>query len=278
MNKMPVDIKKACAIGLRFDNMIIPDFIVERSLHGLHPLNSREQRFSGVLETPRGKRKAMLKLSGGHTTMSPRWRFRKKTGAWHGEWLMRSVCILLYLLASFSAAFAGAASDCGQSKNHEARIAGCTLIAEGKAEGNKQNALTHRADAYYQKREYDSALSDLDEVLRQEPKHLSALLLRGAVYLEKQDYDNAIADCTEAMRLSPGNALLLQVRCTAYLAKSDYDGAIADCSEAIRLKPNRVIALMLRGTAYGGKGWTMRAASDFYHAAKKCVKEGCSAD
>jgi tetratricopeptide (TPR) repeat protein len=189
---------------------------------------------------------------------------------------MRSFCILVFLLASFSAAFADATADCEQIKNHDLRIAGCTLIAEGKAEGNVKTALRNRADAYYNKSDYDHALSDLNEVLRQEPKHLSALVLRGGVYLEKSDHDNAITDYSEAIPLLPDNPWLLQARCAAYLGKGDYDHAIGDCSEAIRLKPNLAIALTLRGSAYSAKGWAVRAASDFYHAAKMCVKEGCS--
>jgi hypothetical protein len=31
MNEMPVDIKEARAVGLRFDNVIVPDFVVKRS-------------------------------------------------------------------------------------------------------------------------------------------------------------------------------------------------------------------------------------------------------
>jgi hypothetical protein len=46
---MPVDVKEARAVRLRFNGVIVPDFIVECSCHGLHPLRSRERFWHGVL-------------------------------------------------------------------------------------------------------------------------------------------------------------------------------------------------------------------------------------
>ncbi len=59
MNEVTVDIKEARAIGLRIDDVIVPDFIVKCSCHGLTLLGSRERPcFSVVLGTGRAESKA----------------------------------------------------------------------------------------------------------------------------------------------------------------------------------------------------------------------------
>src|SRR5213082_1238932 len=55
--------------------------------------------------------------------------------------------------------------------------------------------------------EYDKAIADYDEVIRLDPKDVSAYIYRGCAYHGKGDYDKAIADYDEAIRLDPKYAL-----------------------------------------------------------------------
>lgn len=90
MNEMPVDIKQARAVGLAFDNVVIPNFIVECSFHGLSARGQLSicerfrKRTAGKLGAIRAKAmpkrgQAAVKLSStsklGQCTPK-RWRFR----------------------------------------------------------------------------------------------------------------------------------------------------------------------------------------------------------
>jgi hypothetical protein len=60
MNKVAVDIKKARAIGLRLDDVVVPDLIVECSCHGFEPfgLTRAPHCFADVLGSRRAESKA----------------------------------------------------------------------------------------------------------------------------------------------------------------------------------------------------------------------------
>ncbi|MCU0400762.1 MAG: tetratricopeptide repeat protein, partial [Algoriphagus sp.] len=60
--------------------------------------------------------------------------------------------------------------------------------------------------------------------------------------LASADYDRAIAEADELIRQNPNDAEAYQARGMAYQNhKKDYDRAIADLSEAIQLNPQHAI-------------------------------------
>jgi Flp pilus assembly protein TadD len=73
---------------------------------------------------------------------------------------------------------------------------------------------------------------------------------RGWDFYNRQDYDRAISEYNEAIKLEPHNATYYFARGVAYLDTNDYDKAISDFNEAIRLEPNNASAYNNRGTAY----------------------------
>jgi tetratricopeptide (TPR) repeat protein len=66
----------------------------------------------------------------------------------------------------------------------------------------------------------------------------------------KKDYDRAIADLTEAIRQNPTDDRGFKFRGTTYYFMRDYDRAIADLTEAIRIEPDDEETLDLRNRAY----------------------------
>ena len=92
-----------------------------------------------------------------------------------------------------------------------------------------------RANAYYQIGEYDKAIADYNEVIRE------AILLdygngftyhsRADAYFQKGDYDKAMADYDEALRLDSQHATGYQSRRHVYRGHV-YDG-IGDYDRAI---------------------------------------------
>ena len=95
------------------------------------------------------------------------------------------------------------------------------------------------ACAWYEKNQYDNAITDFDEAIRLDPDARS-YVDRGDDWFVQDELDKAIADYNEAIRLDPHDARAYLNRGLAWLNKKEYDKAIADTGEAIRLYRKRV--------------------------------------
>src|ERR1700680_2773098 len=98
-------------------------------------------------------------------------------------------------------------------------------------------AYVVRGRAFHAKGEYERAIADYSEALKNEPGNVLAMQGRGNACFAKKDYDRAIADYSAAIWLTPNNFRLYQDRAQAYEMKAQYDRAIADYSEVIRMQP-----------------------------------------
>jgi len=96
----------------------------------------------------------------------------------------------------------------------------------------------------------------------------SSFLKRGIEYFEKGDYDSAITDTSESIKLNPNDAMAYGTRGAAYKGKKDFDNAVADFDEAIRLDPNNAPAYGNRGLTYFAKGDKDQAILDLEMAVK----------
>jgi tetratricopeptide (TPR) repeat protein len=130
-----------------------------------------------------------------------------------------------------------------------------------------------QADVYYKKKDFDSAIRELNEAIRLNPKSASMYIKRGDAYSKKNDYDRAIANYAEAIKLEP-TVVGYNSRGINYLDnKKDYDRAIADFTESIRLDPNHSYTYNLRGEAYLLKKDYDRAIADFEAALRLDPKD-----
>ena len=157
---------------------------------------------------------------------------------------------------------------CYKSTNADITINYCTqAIESGQLSGRGLAfAFYKRANAYYEKGEYDRAIEDYDQAIRLNPKHPDAFSNRGVAYARKGDYDRAIENYNEAIRLNPKHPDAFSNRGVAYARKGDYDRAIENYNEAIRLNPKHAGALYGRGNAYRRKGDYDRAIENYDEA------------
>ena len=143
--------------------------------------------------------------------------------------------------------------------------------------GQFASAHYNRGNSYYQKGNYNQAISDYTDAIRHNPSFARAYDNRGVVYLRMGNYDQAIQNYNEAIRLDPGNALTYNNRGSAYDnrgdhggAIADYDRAIADFTQAIRLDtlegPRKAWPFNNRGNTHRAKGQYDRAIADFDQA------------
>lgn len=136
--------------------------------------------------------------------------------------------------------------------------------------------FNNRGLAYANKKDYDHAIEDYDQVVRLGLKDSDALYRRGLVYFGKNDYSRAIQDFDEALERNPDNVAILQSRGWAYENKNDYEQAIRDYDRAISLRSNYGPALIRRAKIYEAKRQYEQALADYEaatHADPKFASE-----
>jgi|GEM_PF-864430 len=119
---------------------------------------------------------------------------------------------------------------------------------------------------FYNKGEYDQAISDFTKAIELKPDYALAYCNRGNSRDEKGEYDQAIADYTKAIELNPDYAGAYNNRGISWKNKGEYDKAIADYTEAIALKPIYAEAYNNRGISLNGKGEYDQAIADYTKA------------
>jgi len=183
---------------------------------------------------------------------------------------------VLALALSTTGAWADRYSDCGEGKNIDRQIRGCTQIIEGgeqEPQKNKANAHVYRALAYFVRGDFDLAIADYDKAIALNPNNAAAYNNRAVIYHEKGEYDRSIADLTKAITIDPSKVYFIN-RGSVYSGMGQVERAIADYTMAMDLNPNDAIALdandaaayNYRGVAHVMKGNKEQAIADFRKA------------
>jgi tetratricopeptide (TPR) repeat protein len=152
----------------------------------------------------------------------------------------------------------------------DARIAACdAALAKLTEEAARENfvlfldrarAFAWRGWASYEKGNYDTALTDLDEAIRTDPNFKFMFFFRGRVHLAKKDYTRAAADLTHAAQnnFQPAFAQLA----AAYFEQKDYPAAMNQLDEALRRDASDVEALFTREKVHMALGKSADALRD----------------
>jgi tetratricopeptide (TPR) repeat protein len=154
--------------------------------------------------------------------------------------------------------------ECANGAAEEA-VAVCTRLL-ALDPGKSDAAYMYRGIAYYRRRDFDRAISDLDQAIRLGPKVFNAYMYRSIVYQAQRDYDRAIADYDQAIKIYPNNSFAYNNRGWLYDERGDYDRAIADFNRATEINANFALAHRNRGLTYSKKGEYDRAIADLEEA------------
>lgn len=125
-----------------------------------------------------------------------------------------------------------------------------------------QAAYNLRGSAYYDKGEYEIAISDFDDALKLGPPSGTIFHNRGNAWRGKHDYAKAIADYDMAIKADPKSAFSFQNRGISKEALGDLDGALSDINQAIRLDPSLPQPLINRTAIWRARGDLDRAIAD----------------
>jgi tetratricopeptide (TPR) repeat protein len=131
---------------------------------------------------------------------------------------------------------------------------------------------------------YEEALSDLDEVLRQNAACAGAYSQRAVVSYYRDDFEGTIADCTKAIRLAPTGIECRACRGWAYYKLGRTEQAIEDFEKVIAVGDDKVES-GLTGTLAGmenegnaaklahlGRGAIRREKGDYGGAIQDCTR------
>ncbi|TKW78951.1 MAG: tetratricopeptide repeat protein [Bradyrhizobium icense] len=124
-------------------------------------------------------------------------------------------------------------------------------------------AYNLRGSAYYDKGEYDIAISDFNDALKTATGDVGIIYHnRGNAWRGKNEFAKAIDDYSMSIKLGPKSAFSYQNRGTSKRALGDLEGALADINEAIRIDPSLAQPLTHRAVIWRAKGDLDRAVAD----------------
>jgi tetratricopeptide (TPR) repeat protein len=151
-------------------------------------------------------------------------------------------------------------------KDYDRGIADLTRVVSDKgtdlSSGCRLWALMHRGLAYMMRRNYQRAITDLDEAARRSALDWEFLACRGECRFHTGDLERAIADFTAAIRVRPDKAWLDERRAASYDRKHDLDRCLSDRDQVVRISPSDPLGYFHRLSARIQKNDVMGAMAD----------------
>jgi tetratricopeptide (TPR) repeat protein len=154
--------------------------------------------------------------------------------------------------------------ECEQGKADK-RVAACSrIIGDSSATGAERiAALYARSEINWDRRQYESVISDLDHLLSLDTRHALAFNRRGLAKSEVNRSAEAISDFDRALSLDPTLVWAYNNRGSAHRARGDFDRALADYAEAIKRDPLYLFPIRNRGYTYERMGFFAEAERNY---------------
>ena len=111
--------------------------------------------------------------------------------------------------------------------------------------------------------DYDSALADMNEALRLDPKEVSYYFNRARIKYHQDDLQGAMADYDYILKLDPDNTMTYYNRGLLRMQVGERNKAISDFTKVIKAEPDNYFAIYNRALLYDMIGNYRKAISDF---------------
>ncbi len=181
--------------------------------------------------------------------------------------MLRAVLILLFSMLTGLVAHAASEADrtaCLQASGDKAVALCGRIIADAKSSiEHRSVALFRRASVLGDRRQYEAAIADLDQLVTLQPNHALAFNRRGHSKAELNRHDQAIADFDKAIAIDPGLARAYNGRGNAHRAKGEFDRALVDYAEAMQREPGFLWPLRNRAYAHERLGLFAEAEAGY---------------
>ncbi len=143
------------------------------------------------------------------------------------------------------------------------------LFAAGVSVSQTNDVLIEKARVAIEKRDYTSAMTDLNAVLKRQPANEAALTLRARVYVRQNKFAESWADAAKVLARNPNNYEALNVRGVIKRERDgDLKGALDDFLKVAALKPDFYLGLLNIGLTNRQLGKMTEALAAFDQAIK----------
>ena len=95
-----------------------------------------------------------------------------------------------------------------------------------------------RGFAYASNQQFQEAIQDFTEALKNKPDDPRAYEQRAAVEMKMYDYDKALGDYSEIIKLKPNEVRYYNYRAYIYELKDDLQNSMADTDKILKMDPN----------------------------------------
>jgi len=102
----------------------------------------------------------------------------------------------------------------------------------------KSIALYNESNNYYQKKEYDKALTAINKAIEIDPQYAAAYVKRSNIYFTKGQKEEAKKDLDKAIAVKPDYAEAYRFRALQFVTEKNFGKAIEDFTKAIELDPS----------------------------------------
>jgi lipoprotein NlpI len=136
------------------------------------------------------------------------------------------------------------------------------LAASDLVPAYRTTAYVDRGLAHHHKKQWDLAIADFTDALKNDPSYIEAYQFRAAAYAGNDKIDLAVADITALIAHKPFMIDAYGARGEIYASQHNYDAAIADFSTIVSLTSKRATGYEARGAVYRAKGDYGRAMDD----------------
>lgn len=131
-------------------------------------------------------------------------------------------------------------------------------------DGSRQvSSLWAQVLFHIRKKNYDSSIVLLDEIIQTIPNEDQAYYIRGLVNAAKGLHEKAIADYNKTLEINPSFIDVYKSRGIAYAQMELYNNATADFNRILEINPDLVNIYKNRGIMYLSKGLYDKAITDF---------------
>ncbi|MCD8211487.1 MAG: tetratricopeptide repeat protein, partial [Oscillospiraceae bacterium] len=126
--------------------------------------------------------------------------------------------------------------------------------------------LSIRVEIFCDLEEYDLALKDLDQMLKEDPNNAETYNYRAQIYFEQEKYDLSDANSRMLLSLDPGNVMGYMYLGRNANARGRYEEAIGHYNYAVKLASDYVSGYSFRAESYLALGKIDEAIDDIIKA------------
>ncbi|MBT9548820.1 MAG: hypothetical protein IV090_25735 [Candidatus Sericytochromatia bacterium] len=143
----------------------------------------------------------------------------------------------------------------------------------------QSNRLFVEAANLFGRSRWQDAIHKLDQAIQGDPGYMGHYFLRAIAYFQLKNYDRTLADLNLGLKIEPNNEGLYFFRGLTYLVQGALlPQALADLNKTIELNPKNAQAYYVRGAAYSSQNRCDKAKADYNQACNLGLSEACPLD